>query len=109
MATRSKRLAIGTLSSAGSHSVYTCPATAVALVKHVGVEDGSGNVTTVVVSVLEPISGATGPVTAAFSMPAFNVAGGDTWVVLEPGDQLLIYCSDHPMTYLVAGAELSFP
>lgn len=109
MATRSKRLAIGSLGSSGSHSIYTCPAGVTALVKHAVWEDGSGTVTTSVMSVQAVTSGATGPVFAAFDLAAYHLGGGDTWVVLEPGDQLLLYISAFPFTYLIAGAELTFP
>jgi hypothetical protein len=106
MATRSAQLATGVTASGGDNFVYTCPADVTTLVKSLY----WWNLTGSSVSPLLLVQSLGSVRTWLFQDG--SVANGDfrahdpIWFVMQPGDQLDVFCGLTGIMYFISGAEL---
>lgn len=110
MAVRTTRLAEGTVSGTGSHTVYTAPANYVVLVKSL-VEQNQGSGTSSWSFGVSPGGGGTTIDMFGHSTGSPQAANGfeldQMWVALNAGDTLYIYVnSGGPIAYWVSGTLL---
>lgn len=108
---RSHRLAAGTATGTGQHTLYTCPAATTVLVKSAIVKNGSGS------SAVYAIGGVV--VGTATNIDWFARAAGSPlangqsdallgWFCLEAGDVIFMYIvSGGPLLYWLSGTVLT--
>lgn len=110
MAVRTTRLAEGTVTGTGSHTIYTAPANTVVIVKSLAEQNG-GSGTSSWSFGLKPSGGTTTLDIEGHSTGSPQAAGAfeldSMWVALEAGDQLYIYInSGGPIVFWVSGTLL---
>lgn len=105
MAVRSARLGTGNSNPSGSDkTIYTCPSGVTALVKDIRVNYASGTVSR---GYIRLQSGGDSVIVIDRAFAAGDTASVQGFMVLEPGDQVLIFASGGALQVWVSGAELA--
>lgn len=108
---RAARLAHGTLSSSGMHTVYTAPAATTVIVRALAFQNGGGGTSSWSLG-LTPAGGGANVDFDGFStdspMPSGHNLEHEYWQVLAPGDSLYIYVNTgSSLDYWLSGAVLT--
>lgn len=103
MTTRSARLARGESTTGALVSVYTCPAGKTTIVKDIRIYAGVANSRAVVLV----RGGGHAPSIVDQALTAVSVVSKDCWVILEPGDEIVVYSQSGTFVFWISGAELA--
>lgn len=104
MAVRTKRLAVADSAPASTlHTIYTCPTGETTIVKDVRVSRVSSDPSRGVVLVR---SGADEVVLLDQPVPEGTPGGLECWVVLLPGDEVVLYSEGGVIAGWISGTEL---
>jgi len=102
---RNKPLAVGLLATAGSPTIYTCPAGHNTIVKSIYVTRQAGTVGSFKIEALRA-GGAVVSIYESQSVQELAVNTAQLWIVLAPGDLLTATLTTPTIYYWVSGAEL---